>query len=247
MKLFIRSIVAVWFGVLAGLAHAQELVTDRPDATESSVVVPKGSTQLEVGYLMTDGVEEETHEILQTLVRISLAEWAELRLGWGGYVDGVEDGAADGELGAKVHLAPEQGLQPEVALLASVSVPMGDDAQTSDEWDPAFRFALSHTLSETLSLGYNLGVEWGTEGGSTGSTFIYSAALGIGLSERLGMYLEIFGGEALSAEGGAHSFDGGFTYLLKNNLQLDILGGVGLSGDAEDWFAGGGLSWRFPN
>ena len=36
-------------------AHAQDLVTDRPDQTESATVVPRGLLQLETGYLFTRG------------------------------------------------------------------------------------------------------------------------------------------------------------------------------------------------
>jgi hypothetical protein len=67
------------------------------------------------------------------------------------------------------------------------------------------------------------------------------------LTERIGAYVEFFGDVGMSASGEAHSFDGGFTYLLRENLQLDLFAGVGLSDDADDWFAGTGVSFRFPN
>ena len=150
-------------------------------------------------------------------------------------------------MGTKIFLAEENGILPEAALLASVSLPWGDDDVSSDEADPAFRFAFSHTLSDTVSLGYNLGAEWGTEGDSTLGSFVYTVALGVALSDAWGAYVELFGEEGLSASGSAHSFDGGLTYLVRENLQLDLLAGAGLSDDADDWFAGAGVSYRFPN
>lgn len=54
--------------------------------------------------------------------------------------------------------------------------------------------------------------------------------------------------ELASASGGpSNSFDGGFTYLLRDDLQVDASAGVGLSDDADDWFVGLGLSLRFPD
>ncbi|MBI2435836.1 MAG: transporter, partial [Candidatus Hydrogenedentes bacterium] len=46
--------------------------------------------------------------------------------------------------------------------------------------------------------------------------------------------------------GPAHSLDGGFTFLLRENIQWDLFVGVGLSDDADDWFVGTGLCFRFP-
>lgn len=40
--------------------------------------------------------------------------------------------------------------------------------------------------------------------------------------------------------------DGGFTYLINNNLQLDISAGIGLNEAAIDYFVGTGCSICFP-
>jgi len=43
----------------------------------------------------------------------------------------------------------------------------------------------------------------------------------------------------------AHFINGGFTYLITNNLQIDWRAGFGVNEEAEDFFTGVGLSWRF--
>lgn len=245
-----------------------ELVTDRPDRTESAAVVAPGYVQVETGVLLTrdegGGAEVEGVEGPGTLVRIGLGGRTELRLGWGGWVreevDGAGprggtitvDGAADAEVGAKVRLRNEAGRLPEAALLVGVSVPVGDEELTSDRYDPSILLSLAHTLSERLALGYNAGVAWSSAPGETGATetsshLVYSAALGLGLGERLGAFAELFGEEPIDAPGSsAVSLDGGFTYLLRPNLQLDLFAGAGLTDDAPDWFAGAGVSFRLP-
>ena len=42
-----------------------------------------------------------------------------------------------------------------------------------------------------------------------------------------------------------HYMDGGFTFLLHNNLQLDFRAGFGLNEQSDDYFAGTGLIFRY--
>ncbi len=258
---------ASWYRKAAeqGLAQAPELVTDRPDQTESSAVVPRGTVQLETGWLFSredgGGLRVDTHEIPGTLVRVGLLERLELRFGWSGFTS-VErraaasetktDGAGDAEVGAKLYLRSERGPAPETALLVGLSLPVGDEEISSERADPSFRFSMSHSLSQRLALGYNLGMAWGSAPDQRGerdtlSDYLYTATLGIGINSRVGSFVELFGEIPASADGGPrNSFDGGFTFLVRDNLQLDVFGGVGLSDAANDWFFGFGICARFP-
>jgi hypothetical protein len=243
-----------------GLAQDEipELVTDRPDQTESASTVPEGTVQIEIGLLVSRRQETfadvDAVEVPATLVRVGLSENWELRAGWAGHVsiDGAAEGFdvsgfGDAELGFKYRFRDERGPAPEMALLVSTSVPAGDEELSTDELEPALRLAFAHTLSERLSLGYNLGIGWEEVLGSALYSYVYTAALGIGLGERASAFVEIFGDVPGDAPGDpAHGFDGGFTFLLRDNLQLDVAAGVGLSDAADDWFAGLGLSARLP-
>lgn len=80
----------------------------------------------------------------------------------------------------------------------------------------------------------------------TRNQFVYSTALEIGLTEEIGCLVEFFGDIPSSSNGGsANSFDGGFTFLMEENFQLDVSSGVGLSDDTEDCFIPTGFSTRF--
>jgi len=141
----------------------------------------------------------------------------------------------------------------EAALLAHLSLPTGESGFSSERADPSFAFLFSHTLTDRLSFGYNLGAVWGTEEDDSGdrhtlSVFRYTATIGVGLTERLSSFIEVFGDVPLSASGGpANMFDGGFTYLISDNFQIDVASGVGLSQEADDWFITAGATYRFPN
>lgn len=258
------SILTLVTAVASSGAAPSELVTDRPDQTESAEVVPPGLWQLETGWLFTRDepgvITEERHEVGGSLLRIGLVERLELRVGWEGYVDeesvtpggrGSVNGPGDAELGAKLVLMEARARRPQVALLAGTSVPAGDDELTSDRFDPDVRLAVAHPLGEGVDLGYNLGVAWeSVEAGGevdTLSSGLYTVAAGFALTPRLGAFVEIFGEEPLSATGSHQSsLTGGFTWLLRDTLQLDLAGGAGLTDDAPDWFVGAGLSVRWP-
>jgi len=236
--------------------------TDRPDQTEGSTVVGMGRTQLESGVLFSEGDapggDRNTTQIGGTLVRVGFWERVELRLGWDGWIDESSDGPggdADGIgntfVGTKWFLANEDGKRPEMALLAHVSIPTGDDEVVGDRMDPSFRFSFSNTLSDTMSIGYNAGLAWEStmDGGGERdqlSNYVYTVALGTAHSERLGSFVEFFGEAPASANGGAaNSIDGGVTYRVRDHVQLDLYAGLGLSDAADDWFIGSGVSILF--
>jgi hypothetical protein len=240
------------------------MITDRPDRTESAVVVPRGYYQFELGWTHAsfdvEGVESSTDSFPEMLARVGLSRKVELRVGFDGYQWDSPDGPAGGEsegfgdasLGVKIGLADERGARPRIAVLASLNLPSGAEEFTESRVVPAFNFAFSNTLTERLALGYNVGGLWFVERDELGyehTSFagFWSASLGIGICERWGAFVELFGNPVISALGrSSSSLDGGFTWLVRPNVQLDLSGGFGLSGDAPEWFAGFGVSFRLP-
>jgi hypothetical protein len=232
-------------------AAVPEIDTDRPDQTESSALVPPSTFQLEAGAVGSHDQDVDTLEAPGTLLRYGLLPRLELRLAWGGLVrqeagPSSDTGTADAELGAKV------GLAPDLALIAHLSLPVGDEEVGSPRADPAIRVTASHTLTERLGLGWNAGWEAASSTDDAGGThtlsrWVYTAALGVELGEAWGAFVEVFGDVGASDPGPpAHSLDGGVTYLLRPRVQLDLSAGVGLSDAAPDRFVGLGVSFRLP-
>jgi len=251
---------AAWVAVvvLVGLTvgervHAQvpDLVTDRPDQTESPTVVRRGSFQVETGYLFArdDGVD--LFEVPGTLFRIGLGGRTELRVGYAGVVgsDGRR-GSGDSAIGAKVNLIESpDGWKPELGLLGGLSLPTGREEFSSDGVDPSFLLAFAHELSPRLSLGYNVGAAWESLPGAPDreAFILYSLALGVGLTDRLGGFVEVFGDwQTTGATATGVSVDGGLTFLSSEAVQIDVFVGSGLRGQTDDLFVGTGLSFRLP-
>ncbi len=238
-------------GAVGASAQSPELVTDRPDQTESATVVPRGLLQVETGYLFTREGDVDSHAAPGTLFRIGLGGRTELRLGHAG-VMGTEGrrGAGDSELGAKVNLIPQaDGWRPELALLGDLSLPTGGRGFSSGGTDPSFLVAFAHELGPRLSLGYNAGAAWESspDREERDAFLVYSLALGTGLTDRLGAFIEVFGDRQVTDEvATAASADAGLTFLVTDILQLDVSVGRALRGPADDVFVGAGLSLRLP-
>ncbi len=239
-------------------AHSQappDLVTDRPDQTESTNITGRGLVQLETGAVYTDAGKTGMIDVPGTLLRYGFRERVELRFGLSGWSidpDSDTSGFGDAEVGYKLRLWSEEGWIPEAAILQHVTIPVGETGYTSDRFDPSVRLAFAHTISDAWSLGYNFAVNWessNTEHGNltTLAWMPYSVALGRGVTDRLGVFFEFFGRTPLNAEGGTENlFDAGGTWLLTDTFQLDLAVGAGASDAAADWFVGAGFSWRFP-
>ena len=81
-----------------------------------------------------------------------------------------------------------------------------------------------------------------------GRFFQASASLSaaVALSEKVGAYVEYFGFYPNAEHSdAAHTINGGLTYLINNNFQIDWRIGAGLNEEADDFFTGVGFAFRF--
>lgn len=239
-------------------ASSQPLITDRPDATEASSTVGKGVLQIETGGLYEsfedNSVQSENYTYNTTLIRYGILDNLEFRLGWdfvegvtkvnGNKLDNITSGFSPLLLGVKIDIAEEKNGMPEIALIGHI-FPL---FSASEDYRPEstavdFRFSMSHTLNESSSLAYNLGGQW--ENDSSEAAAIYTVAYGYSLTDKFGMYAELYGDlpEDSSAN---HYWDAGLTYLVSNNLQLDTYFGTSIT-EGQDLLIGLGASFRLPS
>ena len=234
-----------------------DLITDRPDATESPNTVPQNHIQIETGLyydsFSENDIQQETKGYNTTLLRFGVLKNLEVRLGWDfeetQYSVNNEDlknilsGFSPLLIGAKVEIAQENKLLPNIGLLVHAHLPFfasKDYRPKTTGLEAIFSFA--HTLSEKSNLSYNLGASWQND--ADGIEYIYTLAYGYSLTDRLGIYGEVYGN--LPENNRAQHFaDAGITYLVKDNLQLDATLGTGITKD-QDILLGAGISYRIP-
>jgi hypothetical protein len=244
------------------------IATDRPDQTESPFIVPVKMIQVETGYQVendkVNGVKIKNYTYNTTLLKYGASKNIEFRLiaeylGTS-IIDKQKDisnkrtnGMNSITIGSKIFICEQKGLLPKTSLITHLELPyFGSSIFKVKHLAPRFRFLMQHTISDRVAFSYNLGGEW--DGSSQNATLIYTASLGIGLVTNLGMFIEAYGfvtenSNSKSEFNGSfmndHRLDGGLTYLLNKNLQLDVSGGIGISKISPVSFLSCGVSWRF--
>lgn len=235
------------------------LVTDRPDAAESSQTVGRYVFQAETSVqFVTDrnpGEGRATTWNFPTLLRGGLTEDFELRLATDGPAFLRETsptdnifGMSDLELGMKYHVLDGGGAVPSTAFLAGVNFPTGSSTFTSHKPEYALVGALDWDLPFGLGLGTNFGIAAKAEEQDDGyfCQFNAAASLGGGITQRLSWYLEVGANlPAADRDHGAAFVDGGFKYLLSPDMQLDFAVTKGLNEPADTFGATIGFSVRW--
>jgi len=239
---------------------SEPLVTDRPDFTEASTTVGLGVAQLEFGYTYTydnsAGESTRTQSFGEPLLRVGiLAEWLEFRIALFPLEERIrtagasntESGLADLYLGFKIALTPQEGFLPEMAIIPQMNVPTGGGAFTSDSLEPGVNWIYAWELNDIVSTAGS------TQGNrridNTGNAYLEMAqswTFAYSLTDKFGAYTEWFalipsGADTAQTENYAN---GGFTFLISNDVQFDIRAGWGLNEASADFFAGTGLSIR---
>jgi len=246
----LKSILAI---VLVQLGSATTLLaqdigpinTERPSFSSSPLALPRGYWQIEAGYdyartLGSNSAKE--HTLPNTLLRHGFYPRFELQLNWSGYTwsksSGSEtNGVKDASLGVKWQLS-EDGTRFEAAFFAGLSLPVGDSKLSSDDYDP--ELAIFWT--------YSGGLDWFGTAKLTESGKQYKLQNAVGINFSLagstGAFLE-YEGSYPEGQGPTHELNYGVTWLLSEDLQLDVNGSLGLNSRASDYGLGAGIAYRF--
>lgn len=240
--------ISILFLLFIGNLFSQTIITDRPDQTESSSTIEKGSLQIEsgalLGYIEENATTQKQVLAPSTLFRLGIAQGIELRVlhqleSNKNQEDGTRiKGICDLEVGTKIQILRKENKSTEVAFLSHLIIPTGSTSVSADAWGTINKFAISHPLTDNLGLGYNIGYNYFSKGSGD---LTYSIALGYGLTERVSIYIEPYGHLA-EFEKHISNFDTGFTYLVKDNLQFDFSFGTGINHTMN--YIALGFSWN---
>lgn len=221
-----------------------ELVTDRPDFTESSSAVPRSHLQFELGTRVATSEGPTRVAPADVLARYGVARHLELRVGTTPVIAEFPEsggssvsGLGDATLGAKLAAPVAEGLSVGIIPWGSVSEPTREAAYSSG--------AISTIALEgggPVSFGANVGAGYtfgeGPDSGLEGSV---SFAAGFELPARFGAFVETYGivppGDTMDLFA-----DGGLTYRVTPTLQLDGFVAVGVP-ELESISGGLGVSF----
>jgi hypothetical protein len=231
-----------------------EMISDRPDQTESPYLIPQGALQVESGSFFERNHDGNTTifnvGFKSTLIRYGVNDNLELRLiseYLGEYVDASEtlsnrEGRGPITLGVKLKLAKQNGAWPQTGLISHIKLRAGSKGFSKSYTATSIRVAFSNTLNDKWTLDYNAGLEWNGE--SPEAIFLGSVSLSYLIATKLTGFVE---GYSFFPEDGLADtrFDSGLMYKLTSTVQLDVMGGFGLCKIAPDYFLATGVSMRF--
>jgi hypothetical protein len=229
--------------------HAQSTIqTDRPDQTECPFITPVGFIQAENGFTYENIDKNNKSITLPTILwKYGVNKNVEFRLiteanTINSYSNKVS-GFVPTIIGFKVTVSEERGIIPATGFIGHLAIPNVASAKfKASYYAPSFRFNMQHTLSNKFTLAYNLGAEWNGE--TPEPSFIYTLTSGISITEKLGAYIELYG-FAPQNQLADHRADGGFTYLITNDVMVDISAGFGITKLSADNYFALGFSYRF--
>lgn len=239
---WLLAVVAWSVTDVAGARADDELLTDRPDFTETTVAVSPGRFQIEAGFTSSretggaGGGATHAFNAPEALLRVGWLRGMELRLGFDSRFARDVASLGEGYAGLKLEVAPESG-PVGLALIPAVTGPIWKDDSDEPATGAEVVLAWARSLPEPWSVGGIVGWTF-AEDDAVGGTVSVARALG----DRWGTFIE-WAGERAGGEG-SHLVHHGYTLGLGPDVQLDAHVGFGLGEQALNWFAGAGLAIR---
>lgn len=245
MKKILYLILCSFF--VATAIQAQSFSPDRPGIGNGSFITPKGMLGLEAGFQFSNSDFNEQYEAGQLLLRYGVNEKLELRALMGSYTSVDQEliggsrsysGFQDMGVGVKYNLLSGDE-KPSISALAELSLPVGSDEFTSDEFVPSLGLLADHALNENLSISSNLGYSFSV--GNVDDSWLFTLTPGFAISDNTAGYL----GYAGMYYGGfeQHWVEGGLTFGLNSGIQLDV--NFGYDTENEITFLGAGFAKGF--
>ncbi|MDG1337744.1 MAG: transporter [Flavobacteriaceae bacterium] len=214
----------IFFSICFSSLYSQ-LTSERPDQTESSLVLSKGHVQIETGISI-----EDSESNINTLFRIGIIDGIEMRLNSNYLINDdisnlKKSSFSDFEIGAKFKILDEDNNRIKIGFLTHLSVPTAPEIFSYNEYGLLSRLLVSHDIKNDSQIAYNIGYnKYNNYDGQFIYTLVYGKSLG-----SFGVFFEIFGEE--SSNNSNLNFDSGITYLVDNDKQLDLSIGRGLNSD----------------
>jgi hypothetical protein len=256
----LAALLALQAGAQQTAGSAPEgLGADRPGIGVGADVVPPGAFQIEAGISLGSGRDGPTTTRVfiggSPLFRLGLVGRLEVRFDGdgfrressrtGGRQRETVQGLSDFEAGLKIGVVAEGRVRPEVAVLPSLTLPVGVDGLSAGAANPSLVLAWSKNLSRSFTVGGNFAFASIKDSEGHFLRPAQSLVVGFPIVRRLGGYAEVY--RLSSAARGAPAnwtFDAGLTLPLGGNAQLDVEGGRTLHSATPSWFCGMGVVYR---
>ena len=249
----ILSFVFCSIGTMA--QYGESIRTGRPGQAIGPFTVGQNIFQVQSGFDYTqnkfDGFWQQTNTnyLFNNVFRYGITEHFELGLGANWQQDKISsdfgDFSTNGISGLSLRMRSNvmvgKGLKPTIGYQINLGLPVGSEDYRSDNVIPKLTIITGQSLTERIGFSTNFGFSWNDA--DNNPTKFYILNMGYSISDKWSCFIENYGflkGGELDSR-----FDGGFAYLVNNNLQLDVFGGYDkLNQYTSEMFVSFGVSWR---
>jgi hypothetical protein len=226
------------------------IATDRPDVTNSSLVVPRGSVQIENGINWTARQNATVIDGPNSRVRFGVARCTEVLFDLPNFSHPLRGPAAaagfsDFSPAIKRQLGPLPG-GIELSATAGLELPTGTAKIAGSGYGGYVQFPWSKELGDGWSLSGMFTAFWIPGGPANNPTLEPTFAVERQVGSRADFFVEYV---ADHPPRGASSqlFNSGGAYRITPTQQIDIHAGVGLNRAAPGYIFGLGYSFRFDD
>jgi hypothetical protein len=245
--LLLLSLILLWPLDAQNVAQP-DIVTDRPDITESGLVVPHAALQIENGLTWTLDHGAQAVDLSESLIRFGILDKTELRFGVPNYSDkiagtGLGSGFGDLSFGVKEQLGPLPG-EVDLSVIVAVSFPTGRSGVTSGGYDPFIKVPWSKELEHGWSVGGQQSVFWQTEAGRRNGFWEPTFYLERQLTKPWDAFVE-YAGDYFQRGESKQILHFGTAYKITSVHQVDFHFGFGLNDATPAHFFAVGYAFRF--
>lgn len=149
-------------------------------------------------------------------------------------------GLSNLHLGFRVHITDQKGWRPTTGFQMRLSIPNLSADYKAENIAPVMVFVANWALPKSMSFATNWILSY--NGNDQYPTGKYVLNFAFPIHNKWSGFIENFGQVNQSVF--QTRFDGGFAYLLNNDVQLDISAGYGDNQNVKDVFISTGISWR---
>jgi hypothetical protein len=241
-----------------------DIQPDRPGLGESSQVLRKGYLQIESGgnyqwdrmdgMLFEPPIYQREIAFNSTFLRLGISDFCELRFAWNigqefssfnsttPFVDNNGVGLSPLQVGFKVKVLNGGGWIPSTALLGMMGIPNWASSHlTSSSFSPSLLIPMEWDLTDRWLLTINNGFFW--DGEVIEPSYFNSLGLDWMATDKIGFFVEAYSNFDKSNKL-QPGLNGGIIWRVRENLQLDLSSGFGLTREMPDGFINGGMSYR---
>ncbi|MBA4148764.1 MAG: transporter [Verrucomicrobia bacterium] len=242
--------------------------TDRPDMTESPYTVDAGHFQIETDLLNYSydrhnasfaNERAESWSVAAANVKVGLCNSTDLQVliptyNWVRVKDrttgAVQKNSGFGDIVTrlKINIWGNDGGKTAFGIMPFVKFPTAQDNLGNDAFEGGLILPLAVELPAGWSMGLMTEVDFNEDVSGSGyhPEFINTITFSRGLIGNLGGYVEFF--SLVSAESGSDwigTLNGGLTYAVTDDIQLDAGVNIGVTRAADDFNPFVGITWRF--